>query len=261
MVKAVFFDIDGTLVSFTTHTIPDSTRRALQALRQNGVKVFIATGRPPAQTAFLDTLADFRFDGIVAMNGQYCTDETGPFYEKSIPTASLRQLLPWLEQSGLACSFVELDYGYLNRVSQQVLDLYAMLGGTVDQEPVDDPVRALTHTTYQLSAYLPAEQEAEFLAHLPGCRAVRWNPCFADIIPADGGKPVGVGKMLERFGLKREESMAFGDGGNDSDMLQYAAVGVAMDNAGDDVKAAADYVTAGVDEDGVERALRHFGVI
>ena len=106
-----------------------------------------------------------------------------------------------------------------------------------------------------------AEQEAEFLAHLPGCKAVRWNPCFADIIPADGGKPVGVGKMLERFGLKREESMAFGDGGNDIDMLRYAGVGVAMGNAGDDVKAAADYVTAGVDEDGVERALRHFGVI
>ena len=78
---------------------------------------------------------------------------------------------------------------------------------------------------------------------------------------AAGGKPVGVGKMLERFGLKREESMAFGDGGNDIDMLRYAGVGVAMDNAGDDVKAAADYVTAGVDEDGVERALRHFGVI
>ena len=90
MVKAVFFDIDGTLVSFTTHTIPDSTRRALQALRQNGVKVFIATGRPPAQTAFLDTLADFRFDGIVPMNGHYSTDETRPFYEKSIPAASLQ---------------------------------------------------------------------------------------------------------------------------------------------------------------------------
>ena len=44
-------------------------------------------------------------------------------------------------------------------------------------------------------------------------------------------------------------------------MLRYAGVGVAMGNAGDDVKAAADYVTAGVDEDGVERALRHFGVI
>ena len=55
--------------------------------------------------------------------------------------------------------------------------------------------------------------------------------------------------------------MAFGDGGNDIDMLRYAGVGVAMGNAGDDVKAAADYVTAGVDEDGVERARRHFGVI
>ena len=261
MVKAVFFDIDGTLISFTTHTIPESTQRALHALRQKGVRVFIASGRPPLQMQFLQELTDFAFDGYVVMNGQYCYDAKGPFYQLPIPTDALRQLLPWLEKSGVSCSFVELDYVYLNRISQQVLDLYAMLGGTVASEPVDDPARALTHTTYQLSAYLPAEQEAEFLSHLPGCKAARWNPCFADIIPADGGKPVGVGKMLERFGLKREESMAFGDGGNDIDMLRYAGIGVAMGNAGDEVKAAADYVTASVDEDGVERALRHFGVI
>ncbi len=260
-IQAVFFDVDGTLISFNTHKIPDSTRRALHEMRRRGVKVFIASGRPPVQMGFLRQLADFEFDGYIAMNGQYCYDAKGPFYQLAIPTDSIRQLLPWLEQTGLSCSFVELEYEYINRITPQVLDLYRMLGDTIAHEPVDDPARALTHTTYQISAYLPAEQEAEFLAHLPGCKAARWNPHFADIIPAAGGKPVGVQQMLDRFGIDRAASMAFGDGGNDSDMLQYAAVGVAMDNAGDDVKAAADYVTAGVDEDGVERALRHFGVI
>ena len=46
MVKAIFFDIDGTLVSFQTHTVPESTREALRLLREKGIKVFIATGRP-----------------------------------------------------------------------------------------------------------------------------------------------------------------------------------------------------------------------
>ena len=55
--------------------------------------------------------------------------------------------------------------------------------------------------------------------------------------------------------------MAFGDGGNDIPMLRHVGIGVAMGNAENDVKQVADYVTASVDEDGIEKALRHFGVI
>lgn len=261
MIKAVFFDIDGTLVSFKTHRIPDSTKQALTRMRERGVKVFIASGRPPVQMKFLKDLVDFEFDGYVVMNGQYCYDAKGVYHQEAIPTASLQTLLPYLEETGLSCSFVELDYVYINRITQPVVDLYEMLGGTARMEPTGDPSRSLTHTTYQLSAFLPKEEEDALLAHLPGCKAARWNPYFTDIIPADGGKPVGLQKTLERYGIRREESMAFGDGGNDIDMLRYAGVGVAMGNATEDVKPAADYVTTEVDEDGVLRALEHYGVI
>ena len=55
--------------------------------------------------------------------------------------------------------------------------------------------------------------------------------------------------------------MAFGDGGNDISMLRHAAIGVAMGNASDEVKAAANYVTASVDDDGIKKALEHFNII
>ena len=55
--------------------------------------------------------------------------------------------------------------------------------------------------------------------------------------------------------------MAFGDGENDIDMLKFAGIGVAMGNSSDIVKAAADYVTDTIDNDGIEKALRHFGLI
>ena len=55
--------------------------------------------------------------------------------------------------------------------------------------------------------------------------------------------------------------MAVGDGGNDVAMLRAAGAGVAMGNACDEALAAADYVTASVDDDGIRRALEHFGVI
>lgn len=90
---------------------------------------------------------------------------------------------------------------------------------------------------------------------------MRWCDTFADILPAGGGKPAGLAAMLDHLGLRREESIAFGDGGNDISMLEYAGVGVAMGNALPAVKAAADYVADSVDADGVEKALQHFGLI
>lgn len=62
-------------------------------------------------------------------------------------------------------------------------------------------------------------------------------------------------------GITREQTMAFGDGGNDTDMLAYAGIGVAMGNATAEPKAAADYITDDVDHDGVRNALLHFGVL
>ena len=70
-----------------------------------------------------------------------------------------------------------------------------------------------------------------------------------------------MAKILEYFGISRDECMAFGDGGNDIPMLEYAGVGVAMGNAKEDVQAKADFITKSVDDDGVAYALRHYGLI
>lgn len=262
MVKAVFFDIDGTLVSFRTHRAPESTVQALRALRQKGVRLFIASGRMPGQMGFLHQQIPAVFDGQMLLNGQYCVDGAGRVLRRAaIPQAGFAALLPYLEQTGIAVGFMEGEYLYLNRVNEAVRELHRRLGGTAPMEAVDDPARALTHPTYQLNAYIPPEAEAEFLRHLPGAKAARWCPWFTDIIPADGGKPVGVRVMCEHFGIDPAETMAFGDGGNDADMLRCAGIGVAMGNGDDAVKSAADYITGGIDEDGLADALRHFGLL
>lgn len=67
MVQAIFFDIDGTLVSFRTHEIPQSTRKALKELRSKGIKLFIATGRP--ETLMREAIGDLEFDGFIILNG------------------------------------------------------------------------------------------------------------------------------------------------------------------------------------------------
>lgn len=74
-------------------------------------------------------------------------------------------------------------------------------------------------------------------------------------------KAEGIDRMLARFGIGLDETMAFGDGGNDIPMLRHVGTSVAMGNAAPEVKQAADYVTTSVDDHGIARALRHFGLI
>ena len=84
---------------------------------------------------------------------------------------------------------------------------------------------------------------------------------ISNITPKFGGKASGIQKYLDQHGIQKEETMAFGDGENDIEMLQFAGIGVAMGNADKRVKEQADYVTSTVDEGGIEQALRYFGLI
>ena len=68
-IKAVFFDIDGTLVSFKTHAVPESARLSIAQMRERGIKVFIATGRLLKYTG---VVSDLEVDGYITVNGGYC---------------------------------------------------------------------------------------------------------------------------------------------------------------------------------------------
>ena len=121
--------------------------------------------------------------------------------------------------------------------------------------------RVRTHKTYQLNLFLSDKDEQPILKMLPNCRSVRWCPLFGDIIPKNGGKSTGIKYILDYYNINIDECMAFGDGGNDKEMLEFAKIGVAMGNASDDVKSIADYVTTDVDNDGILNALKHFNVL
>ncbi|VTP96648.1 HAD hydrolase family protein [Sphingobacterium daejeonense] len=74
-------------------------------------------------------------------------------------------------------------------------------------------------------------------------------------------KKVGIDIFCKHFGIELENTMAFGDGGNDISMLKHVHIGVAMGNANPEVKEIADYTTDDVDNNGIWNALKHYGVI
>lgn len=264
MIRAIFFDIDGTLISMKTRHMQASLIDALNRMKDIGIRLFIASGRPPVQLQLLcQEFRDFRWDGFILMNGQYCTDENGNvFHKQPFEKKTLESLIPWLkENADYPCSFYELDYMYDIRFNEGMHNYLSSIGRLDQMPPVEDPVRALNHDTYQICPYIPASMDAEFVSHAPGMVSARWSEHFADMIPEGGGKTEGMRRMLERFSIAREDCMACGDGGNDIGMIEYAGIGVAMGNASEEVRRHADYVTADCEDDGLIKAFAYFGLI
>ena len=239
------------------HRVPDSAKRAIAALRAKGVRVFIASGR---QLLAINNLEDLQFDGYVTLNGGYCIVGEQVIYKHSMPSEDMVSLVQYMEErEDFPCIFVHENAFCINYTDERTDEVFRLLNFP---QPPTLPLReAATGDIFQLVAFFTKEQEKAIMAVMPHCEATRWNPLFSDVIPKGSSKQVGVDKMLDYFGISLDESMAFGDGGNDVLMLKHVGIGVAMGNAEDEVKRAADYVTDSVDEDGVEKALRHFGVI
>lgn len=260
MIKALFFDVDGTLVSFNTHDVPESTREALRLAHESGVKIFTATGRP---RQLLNNVAPIEhlMDGYILATGAMCTYGAETVREDVIPREEAETVIRYCEQHGLPAVVVGTkDIQIVNRNDAVNHVFYDMLKVTYDK--FDVPLAdVIDQGILQITPFLTEEEERKVLPELPGCNSARWYPAFCDITSAKADKANGIRAIADRLGIDISETMAFGDGGNDESMLRAAGVGVAMGNALDSVKAHADYVTTDVDNDGVWNALKHFGII
>ena len=258
MIKAIFFDIDGTLVSFNTHRIPQSTIDAVSAARKKGIKIFIATGRP---RPYVDNLGTLEYDGIMSVNGASCITKDGVvIVDKCIPREDVERMVEYTNKHKLPVAVADDDVSFAVNVEDSFKEVYELLDLQIpENRPMED---ALKMNVKQFVAFFPVEMDDEIKGSvLTHCNVFRWHPSFADCIIGDTSKATGIDAVCEYYGFTIDETMAFGDGGNDKEMLEHVGIGIAMGNARDEVKACADYVTTSVDDDGIVNALRHYGII
>lgn len=256
--KAVFFDIDGTLLSFKTHQVSSSTQQAIAALQAKGIKVILSTGR---SINSIDHVKYLNFDGFITFNGGYCVTQDGEvLFKQSIDARDIEAILDYSKQNALSFSFMSEREITIHDVTPEIAGMYAHLNlpipAPVDVEKVD------TESVLQTNIFMgPAEEAAFMAAVMPNSVASRWTPLFADVNPKGQSKKVGIDIFCQHFGIALNETMAFGDGGNDIEMLKHVQMGIAMGNANPEVKAIANYITDDVDSDGIWNALKYFGVI
>lgn len=256
-IKAVFFDIDGTLVSFTTHAVPESARKAIQHLRERGIKVFIATGRLLRHT---DVVRDIEVDGYITVNGSYCLTSSGEvIYEQAFPQQTVERIFSFVEQYGFAMELMTHENIFVEKITPEVqtaIDMVAIVPEVASLRKI-----AAEQKVLQVCPYINHELEQKILPQLPECVGSRWTELFMDVNMRGIDKSIAARKVMEYYGFTMEESMAFGDGGNDVSLVRDVALGVAMGNACDALKEVADYITTSVDEDGISRALEYFELI
>lgn len=260
MIKSLFFDIDGTLVSFETHRIPESTVNALKLAKEKGVGVFISTGRPTAIIDNLGQIADL-IDGYITVNGALCKVGDTVVRRCAIPQEDAEAARKFILKHDRACLVVgESEVALLNH--KPIYD--SVFCDELNVKAVDTSKSAepLFHKPIlQFTPFIENEEEQQLLQLMPHCVSGRWHPEFTDITAKEADKGSGLESMAHYLGLNLSETMAFGDGGNDISILRRAGIGVAMGNAAPHVQAEADYVTTDIDDNGVANALRHFNVI
>jgi len=254
MIKAAFFDIDGTLVSFENHRVPESTTETIRALRAAGVKTFLSTGRNGDSTRFL--MDTGLFDGEILINGQLCEYQGVGIFENPVSKADIEIAVAGARSGEFTLGFLSGHESFVVRVNDYVEKACSYANMTVPR--LADPEEAFRFPIYQIHCYGAPGVEDELVRRASGLTSTRWSPNFADVFPTGGGKDRGIEALIRHLGIRRDETIAFGDGENDISMLEYAGVGVAMGNSSDNVKAHADYVTGTVDEDGIRRAVEHF---
>ena len=260
MIKALFFDIDGTLVSFNTHKVAQSTIEGLNIAKERGIKIFISTGRP---LSFINNLEDIEhlIDGYITTNGSYNFMGKSVISMHSIPKEEVLTLVDYLNKHENPAILVGTDNtAVINHkpiVDRIVID-------TLNITNIDYSITAetvLQQDILQITPFITQEQQDIIMPQIPHCASERWHPEFIDTVNKQASKGKALSDIVAYNDLLISETMAFGDGGNDISMLLKAGVGVAMGNANDNVKAMANYVTSSADDDGIYKALKHFEVI
>lgn len=254
--KLVFFDIDGTLIPFNHNEISESTKRSLKKLRENGIKIFVATGKSLAQLT-ATKVVDIQFDGYITLNGQLVYDKDFKLiFANPIDANEMEVLEKIFDAKRIPFSLVGEFSRYINFINNVVIDRQTETNSKV---PNVDKYKG--EKIYQITAYVDEKQRRLLEQTLDLCDITAWAPDAIDIISKDGGKMNAISKILEIFNVDISETMAFGDAENDILMVSNAGIGVAMGNGSDKLKEIATYVTDRVENDGIEKALKHYNLI
>lgn len=254
-IKIAFFDVDGTLV---TKNKPVSPRivATLQRLKENGTMICISSGRSPKQIPKLDV----KFDALVTFNGSYCFNEKETILNTPLKKQDMKLVIENAKKISRPVAVATKDRIAANGMDEDLKEYFAF-GGTIPAVAEDFDQIVEKQTVYQMMVSCRKADYDTLMQGVKGAKITAWWDRAVDIIPTSGSKGVAIKKVLDYYHIPASEAIAFGDGGNDIEMLKAVGHGIAMGNATDNVKAIADDVCGSVQDDGIYTYCKEHNLI
>ena len=281
--KISFFDIDGTLMG-SYELLPDSTVEAIRKSRAAGNLCYICSGR--SRSMMPEKVMAIGFDGIVCGGGTYVSKFVDGG-EKVISDVRLNpeqvaRIVKWLGGSDVALFFEGMEkiyampiYSYahpdefaafLKVLTAPIADIdvehpetvhAAKFSGMVSHDQWDYVMDMARDVSDFMHMIVHAEPNSEATSENGGLFA---GYGFVEFLPNGMNKAVGIDRVLSAEGIPLENAYAFGDSMNDREMLEHVPNSICMGNGNEEVKKIASYVTASLEEDGIYKAMEHFGL-
>lgn len=265
MYKVLALDLDGTLTDNRKEIPPRNLNALMQAQRQ-GLRIVLASGRPTQGIRPLAKQLQLEHYGgyILAYNGAKVVDcGTGHCLHKKMLDPAI---YPYLFEKGCYTGLHIITYHDGHIICKDSNNKYVRHSALSNRMPLREIDSFRTSFRHPVCKFIIAGEPARLLAlesemaqHLQGVMSVmRSEPFFLELLPDGTDKATTLAMLLTHIGVEAKETIACGDGFNDLDMIRYAGLGVAMENAHDSIKAAADYIAASNESCGVADIVDKF---
>ncbi|MFJ7733194.1 Cof-type HAD-IIB family hydrolase [Lysinibacillus sp. NPDC097231] len=254
--KIVFFDVDGTLVNYEDGCIEESTRKAIQQLKNKGIRIVAATGRP------LSMCQDLRKIGIetfITANGAYVKHQDQVIHKISIAADIVQKVKAFADDNKQSLSFFTEQLSMNSVKEPATLKAMQETLSLLEFPAINEDI--LKQEVYLMCLYVDEEIEKKYTSQFPQLLFKRWHPYITNVLQHDISKSIAVQAVLDYFKLTPQEALAFGDGDNDIDMLEQVGFGVAMGNGSEALKNVANFITKKSTEGGIDYALRELQII
>lgn len=261
MSKMIFFDIDGTIWD-ERMVIPPSTKRAFAELKKNGHRTFLCSGRARGNIRSRE-LFDLGVDGVIAACGNHVEMNGEILHENLLAPELVEKVIRLLQECHMPVVLEGPQYHWIDEKGFEedpyVAYILKEMGETA--LPLKGYSRDIRINKFSADI-LPDTDYARIRRELEGeLTFLEHEGNVVEFVPKGTSKATGISWLCEHFGVPRADTYAVGDSVNDLDMLEFVGHGIAMGNASHAAREAAEYVTADIHEDGIYKAMRHYGLI
>lgn len=272
-IHAIFLDVDGTYADFGI--VPEAHVRAVQAARAAGHKVLLCTGRPVSMLP--EHILDAGFDGLVASAGAYVEVAGEMLVDTRFSVELAARTVAVLDAHNAVYVLEAQESLHVRPAVEQ--RLRTIIESHFQQSP-DGQAQGSSAILGSLKPWLPNSPlfakvsvfEAPIPVHRLAAEIGGEIAVVANSIADEGrhagemyqrgiSKADGVAAVLERLGIDRRDSIAFGDGQNDLEMIAYAGIGIAIEGSDPELLALADRFALPPNCDGIAVAFADLGLI